>query len=71
VAPTLFTDVTPAMPVARDEIFGPVTAVLRFGTEAEAVELANDTPYGLLAASTPPIRSARGGWPGPSRPGWC
>ncbi|HEX9040024.1 MAG TPA: aldehyde dehydrogenase family protein [Trebonia sp.] len=50
VAPTLFTNVTPAMSVARDEIFGPVTAVLRFCTEAEAVDLANDTPYGLLAA---------------------
>jgi acyl-CoA reductase-like NAD-dependent aldehyde dehydrogenase len=50
VAPTLFTDVTPAMSVARDEIFGPVTAVLRFSAEAEAIELANDTPYGLLAA---------------------
>lgn len=50
VAPTLFTDVTPAMSVAREEIFGPVTAVLRFAGEAEAVELANDTPYGLLAA---------------------
>ncbi len=61
VAPTLFTDVTPAMSVARDEIFGPVTAVLRFGTEAEAVELANDTPYGLLAAvyTADPVRARR------------
>lgn len=50
VEPTLFTDVTPAMAIARDEVFGPVAAVLRFSTEAEAVELANDTPYGLLAA---------------------
>jgi acyl-CoA reductase-like NAD-dependent aldehyde dehydrogenase len=55
VAPTLFTDVTPAMSVAREEIFGPVTAVLRFSGEGlageeEAAALANDTPYGLLAA---------------------
>ncbi len=50
VAPTLFTDVTPAMTVAREEVFGPVTVVLRFSDEAEAVALANDTPYGLLAA---------------------
>ncbi len=50
VAPTLFTDVTPAMAIAREEVFGPVTAVLRFSGEARALELANDTPYGLVAA---------------------
>jgi len=50
VAPTLFTDVTPEMAIAREEVFGPVTAVLRFSGETEALELANDTPYGLVAA---------------------
>ena len=50
VAPTLFTDVTPSMAIAREEVFGPVTAVLRFSGEAEALTLANDTPYGLVAA---------------------
>jgi acyl-CoA reductase-like NAD-dependent aldehyde dehydrogenase len=50
VAPTLFTEVTPDMAVAREEVFGPVTAVLRFADEDQAVALANDTPYGLLAA---------------------
>ncbi|GAA1845878.1 aldehyde dehydrogenase family protein [Pseudonocardia ailaonensis] len=50
VAPTLFAGVTPDMAIARDELFGPVTAVLPFATEDEAVALANDTPYGLLAA---------------------
>ena len=50
VAPTLFTGVTPEMAIARDEVFGPVTAVLPFADEDEAVDLANDTPYGLLAA---------------------
>jgi acyl-CoA reductase-like NAD-dependent aldehyde dehydrogenase len=50
VQPTLFTGVTPDMAVARDEVFGPVTAVLPFSDEDEAVALANDTPYGLLAA---------------------
>jgi NAD-dependent aldehyde dehydrogenases len=50
VAPTLLTDVTPDMAIARDEVFGPVTAVLAFADEDEAVALANDTPYGLLAA---------------------
>jgi acyl-CoA reductase-like NAD-dependent aldehyde dehydrogenase len=50
VAPTLFTGVTPEMAIARDEVFGPVTAVLRFSGEAEALALANDSPYGLVAA---------------------
>jgi len=50
VAPTLFTDVTPSMAIARDEVFGPVTAVLRFSGETDALALANDTAYGLVAA---------------------
>lgn len=50
VAPTLFTDVTPSMTVVQEEVFGPVTVVLSFSDEEEAVALANDTPYGLLAA---------------------
>ncbi len=50
VAPTLFTDVTPSMAIAREEVFGPVTAVLRFSGEADALALANDTVYGLVAA---------------------
>jgi acyl-CoA reductase-like NAD-dependent aldehyde dehydrogenase len=50
VAPVLFTDVTPAMTIAREEVFGPVTAVMRFSGEDDAVALANDTPYGLVAA---------------------
>jgi betaine-aldehyde dehydrogenase len=47
--PTIFTDVTPAMTIAREEIFGPVLAVLPFDGEEEAVALANDTDYGLSA----------------------
>ncbi|RYP71391.1 hypothetical protein DL769_004699 [Monosporascus sp. CRB-8-3] len=50
VAPTVFTDVTPSMRIWREEIFGPVVAICRFGTEKEALELANDTTYGLGAA---------------------
>ena len=50
VPPTLFTGVTPSMTIAREEVFGPVTAVLRFSGEADALTLANDTPYGLVAA---------------------
>ena len=48
-APTLFTNVTQAHTVARDEIFGPVLSVLTFRTPDEAVEKANNTPYGLSA----------------------
>ncbi|MFD3733781.1 aldehyde dehydrogenase family protein [Streptomyces sp. NPDC058632] len=48
-APTLFTGVTQAHTVARDEIFGPVLSVLSFRTPDEAVAKANNTPYGLSA----------------------
>ncbi|WP_433689217.1 aldehyde dehydrogenase family protein [Micromonospora carbonacea] len=48
-APTIFTGVTQAHRVAREEIFGPVLSVLTFRTPAEAVEKANNTPYGLSA----------------------
>jgi aldehyde dehydrogenase (NAD+) len=49
VRPTIFADVTNEMSVARDEIFGPVLSMLRFRTLEEAIEIANDTPYGLAA----------------------
>jgi aldehyde dehydrogenase (NAD+) len=48
-APTLFTGVTQAHRIAREEIFGPVLSVLTFRTPAEAVQKANNTPYGLSA----------------------
>ncbi|MGW0809177.1 aldehyde dehydrogenase family protein [Nonomuraea sp. NPDC002799] len=47
--PTLFTGVAQSHTIARDEIFGPVLSVLTFRTPAEAVEKANNTPYGLSA----------------------
>ena len=47
--PTVLTGVTPAMLVAREETFGPVAPLFKFATEAEAVCMANDTPYGLAA----------------------
>jgi succinate-semialdehyde dehydrogenase / glutarate-semialdehyde dehydrogenase len=47
--PTVLKDVTPAMLMAREEIFGPVAALYRFHTEEEAIKLANDTEYGLAA----------------------
>jgi aldehyde dehydrogenase (NAD+) len=48
-APTIFTGVTQAHRIAREEIFGPVLSVLTFRTPKEAVEKANNTPYGLSA----------------------
>ncbi|WP_411151516.1 aldehyde dehydrogenase family protein [Streptomyces sp. A30] len=48
VSPTLLADCTNDMRVAREEIFGPVVSVLPFEEEEEAVELANDTDYGLI-----------------------
>ena len=48
--PTLFTDVAPAASIAQVEIFGPVLVSMTFRTPAEAVELANNTPYGLAAS---------------------
>jgi aldehyde dehydrogenase (NAD+) len=48
--PTLFTDVSPAATIAQVEIFGPVLVSMTFRTPAEAVELANNTPFGLAAS---------------------
>jgi len=50
VPPTLFSGVRPDMRIAREEIFGPVSGVIAFDDEAEAVAIANDTDFGLLAA---------------------
>ena len=50
IPPTIFDGVTPAMTIAREEIFGPVLAVMTARTDAEAIELANDTEYGLQAS---------------------
>ncbi|MGA9412791.1 MAG: aldehyde dehydrogenase family protein [Roseobacter sp.] len=47
VKPTVFADVTNDMAIAREEIFGPVLSIIPFETEAEAIQIANDTPYGL------------------------
>ena len=49
VAPTIFTGVHNQMRIAREEVFGPVLAVIPFDTEDEAFQIANDTPYGLAA----------------------
>ncbi|MET0934816.1 MAG: aldehyde dehydrogenase family protein, partial [Luteibacter sp.] len=49
VRPTVFTDVTNDMTVAREEIFGPVLSIIAYDTDEEAIAIANDTPYGLQA----------------------
>ena len=49
VRPTIFSNVNNNMLIAREEIFGPVLAILPYQTEEEAIKIANDTPYGLQA----------------------
>jgi aldehyde dehydrogenase (NAD+) len=49
VRPTVFAGVRSDMTIAREEIFGPVLAILPYRDEAEAIQIANDTPYGLAA----------------------
>ena len=50
VEPTIFADVDNSSRIAQEEVFGPVAAVIPFDGEAEAIRIANDTPYGLAAA---------------------
>jgi aldehyde dehydrogenase (NAD+) len=61
VRPTLFADVTNDMTIAREEIFGPVLSILTYRDEDHAVEIANDTTYGLAAYvfSSDPARARR------------
>lgn len=50
VNPTIFTNVKPEMRIVKEEIFGPVAVVEKFKTEDEALQMANDSPYGLAGA---------------------
>ena len=50
VAPTILAGVTPNMAIAQEEVFGPVACIMRFSTEAQAIEICNGTEYGLTAA---------------------
>jgi len=50
VSPTIFADVTNDMNIAQEEVFGPVLVMIKYSTIDQAVEIANDTPYGLAAA---------------------
>lgn len=60
VRPTVFANVTNDMTIAREEIFGPVLCILTYEDEAQAISIANDTPYGLQAyvISSNPERAA-------------
>jgi len=61
VQPTVFSEVTPDMTIAKEEIFGPVLSIIPYDTEEEAIEIANGTPYGLAGAvwSGDPARAER------------
>lgn len=50
VAPTIFADVTNDMTIAQEEVFGPVLVMIKYSDIEQAVEIANDTPYGLASA---------------------
>ena len=59
IQPTVFTDVTPDMRIAKEEIFGPVITLMAYDSLDQAIELANDTEYGLSAAiSGDPTKAA-------------
>ena len=49
IKPTVFANVTRDMRIAKEEIFGPVLSILTYKTEAEAIEIANDSEFGLIA----------------------
>ncbi|MGY2732680.1 aldehyde dehydrogenase family protein [Sphingomonas sp. UYP23] len=60
IKPTLFTDVTPNMRIAQEEVFGPVATMIAYDSEDEAVKIANGTPYGLSATiSGDPAKAAK------------
>jgi aldehyde dehydrogenase (NAD+) len=61
IKPTVFANVTRDMRIAKEEIFGPVLSILTYKTETEAIEIANDTEFGLIAyiSSADPERATR------------
>ena len=59
VRPTIFGDVTPEMTISREEIFGPVLSILPYDSIDHAVQMANDTPYGLAAFIAGPVEEAK------------
>ena len=71
VKPTVFSNVTRDMTIAREEIFGPVLSIIPYDTEDEAIEIANDTVYGLFGAVVRRRRTRADGWRARSAPGRC
>ena len=59
IRPTVFSNVTNDMTIAREEIFGPVLSIIPYDTEEEAIEIANDTPYGLAGGGVGGTAGAR------------
>ena len=61
IKPTVFANVKPEMKIAREEIFGPVLSILTYKTEADAIRMANDSEFGLMAyvSSSNPERASR------------
>jgi succinate-semialdehyde dehydrogenase / glutarate-semialdehyde dehydrogenase len=70
VEPTILTNITVDNPAHHQEFFGPAALVYGAGNEAEAIALANDSPFGLGDRSTRPTSSARAVWPRRSRLAW-
>ena len=68
VKPTVFPDVNNDMTIAREEIFGPVLCILPYDDLDQAVEIANDTDYGLPAMLRPPTSRQRALWRDGSAP---
>ena len=59
VRPTIFGNVTNDLTIAREEIFGPVLSILPYDSIGHAIQMANDTPYGLSAYVSGPVQEAR------------
>ncbi len=69
--PGILTGITKDSPAYREELFGPVAQVYKVNSEEEAIELANDIPFGLVPTCSPPIPSRPIVSPRRSRPAWC
>ncbi len=70
IQPTVFADVNNKMRIAQEEIFGPVVCLIPFKDEAEALQLANDTEYGLASYIWTQDIGKPIAWPVASRPAW-